>query len=584
MLMGTAGLKKILIAPVALWSAIVFVSLFWNLSLIEEHFSGIIAEKAKTLFQIIMTTRLWNTSHGGVYVPVAGETKPNPYMPEEERAVTTSGGMRLAKINHAHMTRQMSETMGGGDSVSFHITSRNPLRPDNQADPWESAALESFEKGAKERLEFVREDGKSRYRYMAPLFVEGACLHCHAAQGYRVGDIRGGISIALPSGSLRGAIGSGRRIITALHMLVLAAGLAAITAFQLRSARAADALARSERRFQDVTVNTGDWVWEVDSDGRYTYSSPAVKGALGYEPEEVRGRLLYDFLHSEDRESIEPSLRGLFSRGEPFRMFLNTQECKDGGKVILETSGVPVPGEGGGLAGYRGVHSDVTEQKHFEEELRASIREKETLLREINHRVKNNMQIISSLLRLHQAYIKDPADAEIFKECQGRIMTMAYAHEKLYQSDNLAQIKVGSFLKDLAGSVLRAYRVDVSKITLRMDIEDMVFGLETAVPCGMLMTELISNSLKHAFCDGREGIIEVSLSRKYGGELELVVKDNGPGMPPDTDITKTESLGLKLVSTLAEGQLEGSLDVSSEQGAEFRIRFRELDYSSRIKD
>lgn len=582
--MGTAGFKKRLLAPVVLWCAIVLVSLFWNLSLIENHFSGIIAERARTLFQLVMTTRLWNTNHGGVYVPVGYETPPNPYMPEEERAVTTSGGMRLAKINHAHMTRQISETMGGGDSVSFNITSRNPLRPGNRADPWESAALASFEKGAAERLELVTEGGKSRYRYMAPLFVESACLQCHAAQGYKAGDIRGGISITLPSASLLGAISSGRKIVTALHILVLAAGLAAITAFRLRSARTAEALASSERRFHDVTVNTGDWVWEVDAEGRYVYSSPAVKAVLGYGPEEVRGRLIYDFLHPDDRGSIEPSLRDLFSRGVSFRMFLNTQKCRDGGKVILQSSGVPVPGKDGRCAGYRGVHSDVTEQKHFEEELRASIREKETLLREINHRVKNNMQIISSLLRLHQAYIKDPEDAEIFRECQGRILTMAAAHEKLYQSESLSRINVKHFLKDLAGNVLRSYRGDASRVSLRMDIEDMFFGLETAVPCGMLMTELISNSLKHAFHDGRGGMIEVSLSREESGELELVVRDNGPGIPPDTDLTKTESLGLKLVSTLAEGQLDGTLEVGSEQGTEFRIRFRELDYRSRIKD
>jgi len=566
-----------------LWCAVVLVSLFWNLSMLRENLSGLVLNKARTFFQIVTTARLWNSRLGGVYVPISDKTAPNPYMPDERREMITAGGMSLTKINHAQMTRQISEILDSQGGVQFHITSLTPIRPGNIADEWETAALKDFARGSKERLELMSVLGKDVYRYMAPLYAEKSCFECHDYEGSET-TIRGGISITMPANMYLAVETKGRDNIIFLHLAALAGGIFIITFFQLRERRAAAALSYSERRFKDVVDNTGDWVWEVDPSGRYTYSSAASREVIGLGPTEVLGTTLYEHLLPEDRKALEETEAGFIARREPFRNFLSRNLHRDGRTVLLETSGVPVVDFQGRLVGFRGVHRDATERKRAEEELRASIREKETLLREINHRVKNNMQIISSLLNLQSGYIEDPALAEIFRECQNRIRTMAFAHEKLYQTENLSKINIGTYIKDLARGVLKSYKVDTNRIILSMEFEDLVFSLETAIPCGLIVTELVSNAVKHAFRDGREGRIDVRLRRAGEDVLELSVKDNGVGLTPGMDFRQHKSLGLRLVSTIAEGQLEGTVEAESSGGTEFRIQFKELRYRDRIKE
>lgn len=581
--MNLRQIVRILVLPLALWCTVVLGSLFWNLSVLHEHLTGLVLNKARTFFQIATTTRLWNSRLGGVYVPVTEKTKPNPYMPAESRNIKTSSGTTLTIINHAHMTRQISEILANEGGVKFHITSLSPIRPGNVADMWEADALRALARGEKERLELVSQQGRDLYRYIAPLYEEESCFRCHEYEGSET-VLRGGISITMSAGPYLAVEASGRNTVVFLHLMVLAGGGFIITFFQLRERRAAEALAYSERRFKDVVDNTGDWVWEVDTTGRYTYSSGAAKEVIGFGPSEILGTALFEHLPPEERKASQKTEVEFIERREPFRNFLSRNLHRDGRTVLLETSGVPVVDFKGRVIGFRGVHRDVTEQKRAEEELRASVREKETLLREINHRVKNNMQIISSLLNLQSGYIEDPAHAEVFRECQNRIRTMAFAHEKLYQTESLSKINIGSYIKDLARGVLKSYKVDTNRVILSMELEDLVLSLETAVPCGLIVTELVSNSVKHAFRDGRDGRIDVRLRRTGTDALELSVKDNGVGLPPGIDIREYKSLGLRLVSTIAEGQLEGTVEADSSGGTEFRIRFKELRYRDRIKE
>jgi two-component sensor histidine kinase len=203
--------------------------------------------------------------------------------------------------------------------------------------------------------------------------------------------------------------------------------------------------------------------------------------------------------------------------------------------------------------------------------LRASLGEKEVLLREIHHRVKNNMQIISSLLRM-EARTHPGGLEEVFRDCQGRVHSMALVHERLYRSTDLARIDFAAYLADLLRGLGRAYQLP--GITLRAHAADMWLSIDQAVPCGLLVNELVTNSLKHAFPPGARGQVEVMMSTVDAAMVELLVSDTGSGLPSDLDPNTHDSLGIRLIRTLAESQLDGTLAVtSSAHGTRVCIRF-----------
>jgi PAS domain S-box-containing protein len=218
------------------------------------------------------------------------------------------------------------------------------------------------------------------------------------------------------------------------------------------------------------------------------------------------------------------------------------------------------------------VLRDITDRKRAEEKIRASLDEKEVLLREIHHRVKNNIQIISSLLSLQSQHIKDTRYIEMVKESQNRIKSMALIHEKLYQSENLANINFDKYIKTLLQGLVRSYGVNAARISVRTEIEDVSLDIDTAIPCGLIINELVSNALKHAFPGTRKGEIAVLLCSD-NEHITLTVTDNGVGIPDDVDIRTTTSLGLHLVTLLAEGQLDGEITVERTKGTAFHITF-----------
>lgn len=208
----------------------------------------------------------------------------------------------------------------------------------------------------------------------------------------------------------------------------------------------------------------------------------------------------------------------------------------------------------------------------------ASLREKDVLLREIHHRVKNNMQILSSLIRLQTRRAESKELREVLAESEARIRSMGLLHEKLYQSDSVSSIEVEGYLRSLTNELLRLNTR--KKVDLKLVVHGIQMGLDTALPCGLIVTELVSNSMKYAFPDDRAGTILVTVSKDAEGEYSLIVWDNGIGVPADFDISKAKSLGLRLV-TMLSAQLNGTLHVSGQRGTRVEIRFKESEYTTR---
>ncbi|MFH0905016.1 MAG: histidine kinase dimerization/phosphoacceptor domain -containing protein [Methanobacteriota archaeon] len=227
-----------------------------------------------------------------------------------------------------------------------------------------------------------------------------------------------------------------------------------------------------------------------------------------------------------------------------------------------------------GYRAYIGTITDITERKHAEEQLKESLKEKEILLREIHHRVKNNMQVISSLLMLQEELSEDEKVIEMLKDSQNRITSMALIHEKLYRSENLSKIDLKEYIDDLVSGLFQSYGISEDKVALNINAENVLLEIDSAIPCGLIINELVSNSLKHAFPEDEIGEINIFIRSTDEDMFEFLIGDNGVGIPKDLDFRKTESLGLRIVNILVENQLHGEITLNRAKGTEFKIKFR----------
>lgn len=228
------------------------------------------------------------------------------------------------------------------------------------------------------------------------------------------------------------------------------------------------------------------------------------------------------------------------------------------------------------------LERDITKRKQAEGQIRQSLREKEKLLAEIHHRVKNNLQIISSLLSLQSGYITDEKALSLVRNCEERVRSMALVHERLYLSEDLSRIDFGHYIHGIALRLYQVYGVDSRAVTFSSGVKDALFTIETAIPLGLILNELLSNALRHAFPGGGNGTITVGLDvDDKTGEYTLTVEDDGVGFPADVDYRQSETLGLLLVNLLAD-QLDGTVELDRNGGTSFRITFREQTYKRRI--
>ncbi len=212
-------------------------------------------------------------------------------------------------------------------------------------------------------------------------------------------------------------------------------------------------------------------------------------------------------------------------------------------------------------------------RREAEEYLKKSLAEKEILLREVHHRVKNNMQIISSILRMQSRNIDDPRLKEVLQESQNRIHSMALIHENLYNNKTLSDIKFSSYIKSLSGNIARTYASQQASVNFDYQIDDAYLPMDIAIPCGLIINELISNSFKYAFADKSTGTISIHFKHIIEDQFQLIVSDNGIGIPDKIDITKTKSLGMKILQKLVQ-QIEGELKYDFSNGTKFTIIFK----------
>ncbi|MBA4421639.1 MAG: hypothetical protein C0390_00910 [Syntrophus sp. (in: bacteria)] len=432
--MGLSHIKRYALLLFAAWSVIVFALLLWNAIQTREETQKYAHIYTNSAFEKDILYRRWATMHGGVYVPVTNKTPPNPYLSDiPERDIRTPSGRQLTLMNPAYMTRQVYELEREVSGARSHLTSSKPIKPENAPDEWEKKALIAFERGVTEISSIENIEGREYFRLMRPLITEAGCLECHAKQGYKLNDIRGGISVSLPMDSIRELAGTTQSRNIAIYLLLWLVGTGGIafgyyrvskSEFKRHQAeeelgiayldlekkvhdRTADlnkvneALHKSEEQFRETFYRAAVGNVQVEPvSGRFLRVNPAFCEFIGYSESELLEKTFVEITFPEDRELDGQLFRRLILREIPTFVREKRYTRKDGAVVWGQVSVTMLFDREGQASMVTAVIQDITDRKKAEEELRKYRDQLEELVRERTAELENKISEIERLNRL----------------------------------------------------------------------------------------------------------------------------------------------------------------------------------------
>jgi PAS domain S-box-containing protein len=556
-----------------LWAIVVVASFIINDMQISENLLSEAHVAAKVHFDKDLIYRRWSAIRGGAYVPVDENTQPNPYLNYISNRDVKINGKDYTLVNPAFMTRQVYELAQKDSMLSSRLISDNALNPINQAVGWEFSALKKL-RLTKDHVDTIITINGERYlTVLRPFFTEKSCLKCHAQQGYKEGDLRGGIMISLPLTEIEARYESQEiRMIFILSVIFLMGfslihfGASKIEQNIITLLKTEENLSESEAQIESYLQNAPNFITVIDKQGIIKYLNRIddrfdEKITIGQNISELVGEetkfVINDILNHPD-ESV-------------YNKAIEYSVHKPEGVIWYENRISPIKSENEN-SGFIIISTDITERKLLSEKIENSLKEKEVLLKEVHHRVKNNMQIITSLLNLQSSLLNDQNMINVFKESQNRIKSMALIHEIMYQSGNFSNIDTNHYITSLVSYLHRSYCSDSSNVSVKSDIDKINLNFDIMIPCGIIITELVTNALKYAFPDNLNGEITVSLHESEENEITLMVNDNGIGLAEKPE--KNNGLGLQLVETLTR-QLDGQLIINKvNRGTSFTVSFK----------
>jgi len=338
-------------------------------------------------------------------------------------------------------------------------------------------------------------------------------------------------------------------------------------------------LQESRARYQMVFENSGTANAIFDTDCRLTLSNSMFYSHLGGAPSSWLGKTVRE-LFGDQGEEIEAAMLQVLSTGSS-RVY-DSQINDPLGTIWLRSALQPLFDADKKVVGVQMISQDITESRQAQEDIRKALHEKEVLLRELYHRTRNNMEVISAMLNLKAAQSSDQSLKQALTDMDSRIRAMALVHQKLYQSQNLSVIDLKDYLGELSALMLKTYQRTEGKVKLTFEAESVPVLIDIAIPCGLIINEILTNSLKYAFPGRRKGEIFVRLSRVGGDRLELQVADNGVGLKPGFDLRDSTGLGTQIIMRIASHQLGAQVAVETRNGVTWRISFRDNRYQARI--
>lgn len=338
--------------------------------------------------------------------------------------------------------------------------------------------------------------------------------------------------------------------------------------------KAEEELRLSEERHRAIYDQAYIGIARIAKMGRFLLVNERLCDMLGYPAEDLYRKTFYELGVQEEVEESLTDWDELLS-GKIKNFSREQTYVRQNGELLSANVTVSLVRDANGNPNYFvAVFEDITERKAYEAQLEDSIKEKEVLLKEVHHRVKNNMQVISSILNLQSSYIDDDEALKIIRESQDRIKSMSFVHESLYQSNTLSEVNFAEYIQNIARNLYHSYGRPGGGIHLDFKLDDIFLNLDTSIPCGLMINEIVSNSLKYAFIGKESGTISIDFSRHDKDYLKLVISDDGVGLPEDLVIETADSLGLQLVTTLAT-QVSGILEINKTNGTTFTLLFKE---------
>lgn len=332
------------------------------------------------------------------------------------------------------------------------------------------------------------------------------------------------------------------------------------------------ALKKSIEKYKLLVNNLHEGILFLDKDLKTTFANPRMAEMLDYNLKELLNQYIFSFIPEDNKhhilEKIDKIKRGIKEQ----------YDCKFvkkfGDKIDVSIEAVPIFDDNSNeFIGILKSVADITERKKFEDKLKKSLKEKEILIKEVHHRVKNNLQIIISLLKLQSKYLKDDKDVEIFKSSENRVRSMALVHEAMYENKNYSNINFKKYIQDLTMSLLYSYNIFPSSVNLNIEVDNTEISLQEALPCAQIVNELLTNSIRYSIIPNRKPIINIRFFRNKDKKFTLIVEDNGYGLPDDIDLENPSSFGFQMVNALID-QLEGHIEINSnEKGTKFIVKF-----------
>ncbi len=327
-------------------------------------------------------------------------------------------------------------------------------------------------------------------------------------------------------------------------------------------------LTGAEKPYRIMVETMSEGALTTGLDSIVLYCNPRFAAMVKTPIESIIGSSIHSFITPEEKNLVDKFIRRASKSGRMESFLQDAEGTFIPVLLSLSDLGNETP------ASICLLVTDLTEQKRTEKKMQASLLEKEMMLKEIHHRVRNNLQVISGLLQLQAKASKNQELVEIFQESQNRIHAMATVHEKLYSSGDFSGIDLAGYIRSLSQYLFQSYNVNPGNIDITIQADgEVLVNIQKAIPCGLIMNELISNAFKHAFPGDRPGELKIIIRKIKDTEIEVVVHDNGMGLPDDVDIYHPRSMGLDLVTGLVKNQLDGRIEVKRDNGTEFRMIF-----------
>lgn len=545
--------------PLLLLLAITIFSALFNYWNIQGHASAMARHYAEGIFRLIVDARAWNANHGGVYANVDGDTQPNPYLETPERDLFTVDGRHLTMINPSYMTRQIGEITNRRDDLQTYITSRQPINPANEPDPWERAALESFASQQEDyRLELLGQGTEQQFRYMAPLWIAESCLPCHAPYGYELGELRGGISISFPAAPYFAMLQPQKNLMLLLHLVgfMAVASLLVMLLNRLRRhwremeqvlaeqeeiiGQRTAKLARESERYHTIIDTAAEGYWELDANQQTVMVNKALCQMLGYTQEEMLGRTPLDFVDGNNAQIFREQLGQRESnRNRAYNITLQTRAGRELHARFHATSLLTKDGK---LLGSFAFITDITELLQVREsvvayalKLERSNKELQDFAHIASHDLQEPLRTIVSFgdrLLLKHADQLDDRGREYLERIQGATIRMRQLIEDLLNYSRVTsrdQHLVELDLDDLLAEVLE---------DLSQRLHDCGGRVESVGSLGKMVADrgqlrrlllnLIGNALKFQAA-GDTPLVRVSRRELADQRLEIVIEDNGIG-------------------------------------------------------